>query len=102
MLKARGYQVLVAHSGAEAISICESHKGPLGLILSDVIVPGLSGPELVTQVQGMRAGVKALFMSGYTDHAILRDGALQIGMSFIQKPFAPAALAMKVREVLDA
>jgi hypothetical protein len=50
----------------------------------------------------MRAGVKALFMSGYTDHAILRDGALQIGMSFIQKPFAPAALAMKVREVLDA
>ena len=71
------------------------------MILTDVIMPGLTGPEVVGLIREKCARTKALFMSGYTDHAVLRDDALQIGMNFIQKPFAPEALARKVREVLD-
>jgi two-component system, cell cycle sensor histidine kinase and response regulator CckA len=101
ILKAKGYRVLPAGDGLEALSISKIHGNDVDLILTDVIMPGLTGPEVVGLIREKCARTKALFMSGYTDHAVLRDDALQIGMNFIQKPFAPEALARKVREVLD-
>jgi signal transduction histidine kinase/CheY-like chemotaxis protein len=102
MLEPRGYHVLVARNGTEAIDIVERHQGLIHLVLSDVVMPNTSGPEVVERVRARSTEVRALFMSGYTDHAVLRNGALQGGTNFIQKPFAPETLAKKVREVLDA
>jgi CheY-like chemotaxis protein len=101
ILRSRGYRVLAADSGAQARIAAEGHGGPIHLVLSDVIMPEESGPDVVDQLQ-QRSGARALFMSGYTDHAVLRAAPLQSGMNFIQKPFDPEALARKVREVLDA
>jgi two-component system cell cycle sensor histidine kinase/response regulator CckA len=101
ILNAKGYRVLPAANGAEAVAISTIHGAEIDLILTDVIMPGLTGPEIVKSVRKDCLRAKALFMSGYTDHAVLRDEALKIGMSFIQKPFSPEALARKVREVLD-
>jgi PAS domain S-box-containing protein len=102
VLTSRSYDILEARDGEEAVAVAKSHAGAIDLILSDVVIPGISGPEIVQQVQQHRGGTRSLFMSGYTDHAILRDRILAAGANFIQKPFAPAALASKVREVLDA
>jgi PAS domain S-box-containing protein len=102
ILVSYGYRVLVARGGAEAIALAKEYGEALDLVLSDVIIPGLSGPDTVREVQKHAPRVKPLFMSGYTDHAILRDGVLQAGMNFIQKPFAPKTLARKLREILDA
>jgi CheY-like chemotaxis protein len=102
MLEVRGYRVIVARSGLEAIALAKRYDGKIDLVLSDVIMPGASGPEVVQQLRESDSGVRALFMSGYTDHAILRAGSLQAETNFIQKPFAPEALAKKVREVLEA
>jgi DNA-binding NtrC family response regulator len=71
-------------------------------LLTDMVMPGLSGPEVASSVKERLPGIRSLFMSGYTDHAVLRDGSLTLGMNFIQKPFAPDALARKIRQVLDA
>jgi two-component system, cell cycle sensor histidine kinase and response regulator CckA len=101
ILDAKGYRVLPAGNGDEALLISNAHGNGIDLILTDVIMPGRTGPEIVSLLQKDCTLAKTLFMSGYTDHAVLRDDALQIGMSFIQKPFAPEALARKVREVLD-
>jgi CheY-like chemotaxis protein len=102
ILSARGYKVLLARDGDEALAISQVQEEPIGLVLSDVIVPGQSGPELVTRLARSSSKTKVLFMSGYSDHAVLRHGVLRAGMNFIQKPFAPEALGRKVREVLDA
>jgi two-component system cell cycle sensor histidine kinase/response regulator CckA len=99
-LGTKGYRVLSAQNGAEACAMAEAHAGALHLVLSDMVVPGLSGAQIVSRVQQYSAKTKALFMSGYTDHAIF-DGALQNGANFIQKPFTPETLARRVREVLD-
>ena len=96
-----GYRVLGARDGQEALAVSRSHEGVLDLILSDVIVPDLSGVEIVNRVQGRFKDAKALFMSGHTNHALLDDGLLQNGTHFIQKPFMPEALAKKLREALD-
>jgi PAS domain S-box-containing protein len=105
ILRDRGYLLLVARDGNEAKALSDSHAGPIHLVLSDVIMPGHSGLEVVNYVSSAKERAlkpKALFMSGYTDHAILDDVALQADVIFLQKPFAPDALAKKVREVLDA
>jgi PAS domain S-box-containing protein len=102
VLTSRSYDILEARDGEEAIAIAADHGGVIDLVLSDVVIPGLSGPEIVQQVERHRGRTPALFMSGYTDHAVLRDRILSAGANFIQKPFAPAALAKKVRDVLDA
>ncbi len=102
MLEPRGYRLLVASDGAEAVALAGAHGGSIDLVLSDVVMPGANGPEAVERVRVLAGPVRALFMSGYTDHAVFRSGALEDGMNFIQKPFAPEALARKVREVLDA
>src|SRR6185295_14823652 len=95
------YRVLESSDAEEAVLRAGSHQGPLDLILTDVIMPRLSGPEVVRAVQAMRPGVKALFMSGYTNDAIGRQGVLEPGVHLLQKPFTSGALLGSVREVLD-
>ncbi len=101
ILQENGYQVLEAQHGRAALYIAEQHQGPIHLMLSDVVMPQMSGRALAEQLGQLRREVKVLYMSGYTDDAIVHHGVLDEGMAFIEKPFSPAALARKVREVLD-
>jgi two-component system cell cycle sensor histidine kinase/response regulator CckA len=102
ILARKGYRVLVAASGGEALLLCEKHAGVIDLLLSDVVMPQMSGPELARRLATLRPTMKILCMSGYTDDAVVRHGALEAGIAFIQKPFTLDTLARKVREVLDA
>jgi two-component system, cell cycle sensor histidine kinase and response regulator CckA len=100
-LKSLGYIILEAKHGDEALQISGQHKGSIDLLLTDVVMPGMSGRELVGHLASLGATMKVLYMSGYTDDAIVHHGVLEKGVEFIQKPFALAGLARKVREVLD-
>lgn len=102
MLSPLGYRVLAARDGHEAFALLKSEDFLVDLILSDIIVPGVNGPEIARTIRRQGTIAKELFMSGYTDHAAFHNGALPDGMNFIQKPFTPSALAAKVREALDA
>jgi len=101
LLKKQEYQVLEAWDGGQAFILCEKYRGPIHLILSDVVMPGMSGRELVERLQKIHPEAKALYMSGYTDNVILHHGILEEGIEFIQKPFTLESLTRKVREVLD-
>jgi PAS domain S-box-containing protein len=96
-----GYTVLEASNGAEAIKMCEEQKEPIHLVVSDVVMPEMGGRRLIEQLTALRPGIKVLFLSGYTDDAVMRHGVLEAEVAFLQKPFTPTALANKVREVLD-
>jgi two-component system cell cycle sensor histidine kinase/response regulator CckA len=100
VLKMHGYKVLEAANGCEALQICKRHTGPIHLLLTDVVMPQMGGSELAQHVATMRPGTRVLFMSGFTDDAIVRHGILDAGLAFIQKPFTPDALARKVRELI--
>jgi signal transduction histidine kinase/ActR/RegA family two-component response regulator len=102
ILQESGYQVLEAKHGHEALLVAERHNGPIHLMLSDVVMPQMSGRELAEQLSPMRREMKVLYMSGYTDDAIVHHGVLDEGMAFIEKPFTPNALTHKLREVLTA
>jgi CheY-like chemotaxis protein len=102
ILEMSGHKVLEAACGSEAIRICGSYEGPVHLMLTDVVMPLMNGPSLVKEVMRIRPDIKTLFMSGYTDNAILRHGILEEGMPFLQKPFSPDGLALKVRDVLNS
>jgi two-component system cell cycle sensor histidine kinase/response regulator CckA len=102
VLTARGYRVLEATRGEEAIRLCKMHHGEIDLAVVDVVMPEISGPELVRQIAPLRPGTNVLYISGYTDEAIVHHGIPESGAAFLQKPFLPDALARKVREVLDA
>jgi signal transduction histidine kinase/CheY-like chemotaxis protein len=97
-----GYRVLEAANAEAAFQICEKHQGRIDLLLTDVVMPGGSGSEVSAHVRALKPDIRVLYMSGYTDDAIVRHGVLEAGLNFIQKPFTPNALALKVREVLDA
>ncbi len=97
-----GYTVLEAADGREAVRVAEQHAGRIDLVASDVVMPYLGGRQLVERVAATRPGIKVLFLSGYTDDAVVRHGVLEAEYAFLQKPFTPTALAQKVREVLDA
>jgi two-component system, cell cycle sensor histidine kinase and response regulator CckA len=100
MLERHGYRTLLASDGAEAMTIAETHPDPIDLVLTDVVMPRSSGPEVAEFICRHR-GSKVLFMSGYTEHAALHSGEMLQGQAFIQKPFSPSALIAKLREVLD-
>ena len=87
--------------GSEALDLAKSHADPIHLLLTDVVMPGLSGRELAQQLELLRPDIKILYMSGYTDDTVLRHGIQEEKMPFLQKPFVPETLALKVREVLD-
>jgi len=101
ILEQAGYTVLVAAGGAEALQLATQHAGPIDLLVTDVVMPEMSGRELVHRLAEQRPQTRVLYMSGYADEAIERHGVLDPGTAFIQKPFTPAGLARKVREVLD-
>jgi len=101
ILKSRGYNVLVAHRPDAAIQLSQQHPGKIDLILTDLVMPGMNGSEMVDEIAVTRPEIGVLFMSGYTDTSIVRDGGLGPGASFLQKPFSPTTLARKVREMLD-
>jgi NO-binding membrane sensor protein with MHYT domain/nitrogen-specific signal transduction histidine kinase/CheY-like chemotaxis protein len=96
----RGYTPLVAHSGEEALRLSEQHLGPIHLLLTDVVLPRMSGSRLAETLLTTRPDLRVLYMSGFTESAIVHHGVLQPGTDFIQKPFTPHALAIKLREVL--
>ncbi|MDI6791122.1 MAG: response regulator [Thermodesulfobacteriota bacterium] len=100
-LRRQGYKIFEASEGGEAFLICEKHEGRIDLILTDVVMPGMSGRKLVDRLKEIHPEMKVLYMSGYTDNAILHHGILEEGTNFIQKPFTVDGLARKVREVLD-
>jgi signal transduction histidine kinase/DNA-binding response OmpR family regulator len=100
-LKMRGYNVLSASDGAKALMVSEYHKGPIHLVVSDVVMPGMKGPEVAKKISETRPDVKVLFMSGYSDAAVVHHGILGADNSFIEKPFGLENMAKKVREILD-
>ncbi|MBI1967608.1 MAG: PAS domain S-box protein [Gemmatimonadetes bacterium] len=101
-LTRHGYTVLQAPAGAVALALAGNYQDAIHLLLTDVVMPGMSGRQLADRLTALRPGLKVLYMSGYTDDAIVREGRLEPGLAYLQKPFRPDALARKVREVLDA
>jgi two-component system cell cycle sensor histidine kinase/response regulator CckA len=101
ILRRQGYRVIAAPHGEEALRLSAEHQGPIALLLTDVVMPKMSGPELAKRLMAARPETKVLCMSGYTDDSIVRHGVLESGVAFIQKPFTPSSLATKIREVLD-
>lgn len=99
-LAKNGYKVLEAVDGADALRVCQKFDGPIHLVLSDVIMPGLSGPETAAQLRRLRPGLRTLFMSGYMGEKIIRHGIQESDFAFIEKPFTPQSLLQKIREVL--
>jgi PAS domain S-box-containing protein len=101
ILERYGYTVLAAASGQQALDLSRQHAGPIHLMLTDVVMPGMSGQEIREDLQSKRPEMEVLFMSGHTENAIVHHGVLDEGTAFIQKPFKHEVLARKVREVLD-
>jgi signal transduction histidine kinase/ActR/RegA family two-component response regulator len=102
VLRAQGYTVLEARDGRHALEISELRFGAIDLLVTDVVMPGIGGCELATRLAELRPAMPVIYMSGYTDTAIVHHGVLDPGTTFLQKPFTPNALARKVRQVLDA
>ncbi|MCL4502999.1 MAG: PAS domain S-box protein [Deltaproteobacteria bacterium] len=101
MLEMNGYTVLEAASGYDALSVSRQAQGPIHLLVTDVVMPGMSGKKAAEILRAQRPGLKVLFMSGHTENAIVHHGVLDPGIAFIQKPFRQKQLTAKVREVLD-
>jgi two-component system cell cycle sensor histidine kinase/response regulator CckA len=102
ILRRAGYTVLEARDGSEALELCSRFEGPIDMLLTDTVMPGLSGPELAHRVTRARSGVRVLYTSGYTDDDVLRKGVQERGTAFIEKPFSPDALLRRVRDTLAA
>jgi two-component system cell cycle sensor histidine kinase/response regulator CckA len=101
LLEKAGYRVLEAENARNALAAARAHQGTIHLLLADVVMPGGSGRELARQLAESRPDMKVLYVSGYTDDAIVHHGMLEPGLNFLAKPFTPAALALRVRDVLD-
>jgi CheY-like chemotaxis protein len=100
-LALHGYRVLVGADGADALRLAAEHSGPIDLLLTDVVMPKMGGRDLAERLTALRPGIRTLYVSGYTDDRVIRTGALGTETALLQKPFTGAALARKVREVLD-
>jgi len=99
-LKQSGYHVIEASDGGQALEIAASYNGPIDLLITDVVMPRMSGREVATQMVNQRPGMKVLYVSGYTDDTVFRHGVLEGGVEFLQKPFNMTSLGKKIREVL--
>ena len=102
ILERQGYTILSARVPGEAIVLCEKYADEIHLLITDVVMPGMNGKELMERIEKLKPGIKILFMSGYTADIIAKRGVLSKGINFIQKPFLPKSLGMKVREALDS
>jgi two-component system cell cycle sensor histidine kinase/response regulator CckA len=100
ILKGNGYRLLEAASGPEALAVSRGHEGPIDLLVTDVIMPEMTGRELASRLKESRPQLKVLYVSGYTADVIGREGVLDPGVAYLPKPFTPAQLSIKVREVL--
>lgn len=100
-LRGNGYKVLEAMDGVQALEVAAAHKGPIHILITDVVMPRLSGRELAIRLGTERKVMKVLYISGYTDDSVFRHGVLEGGVAFLQKPFNLKGLAQKIREVLD-
>lgn len=101
MLKQFGYEVIESADGRDALQLCRKRQKPVDLVLTDVIMPNMGGPEFIQQVRSLWKNVKVLYMSGYTENTIINRGILEAGVEYISKPFKPQALVTMVRSVLD-
>ena len=102
VLASQGYTVVEATRGEEALRLCKRRSGAIDLAVLDVVMPEMSGPDLGRQILPLCPGIRLLYISGYTDEAVLHHGIPESGVAFLQKPFLPDALLRKVRDVLDA
>ena len=100
-LEMYGYKVLEASDGEEALQMADEYQGPIHLLVTDVVMPGMGGQQLAERLRASRPGIKVLFQSGYTDDAVVRHGVLHAEAAFLQKPYTPTGIGLKVREVLD-
>lgn len=99
-LKRFGFQVLSAPSGHDAVRLAQTHPGPIDLVLTDIMMPGMNGVELAQIVSTHRPAVHVVFMSGYADQDLIRKGLLESGTHFLQKPFSPRELSCRLRDIL--
>ncbi len=102
ILRDCGYAVLEASDGEDALKVCAREKGAIHLLVSDVVMPGMGGRQLAERLLALRPEMRVLYLSGYSDDAVIRHGVLEAEVNFLQKPFSAGALARKVREVLDS
>jgi len=99
-LEQAGYSMLAASEGLEALRVCERYEGPIDLLATDVVMPGMSGRELARQARCLRQGMSVLYLTGYADATVAREAAGESGARFLEKPFEMKDLVREVREML--